>query len=354
MIFIMRRIFFIVIIWVFVSASTSPVDPSYPYSKVIKSIRWHVDTYQSGAIGSDLFPTTWASDNKIYTAWGDGKGFSGDERRSYGVSVISGVPPILKIQDVFYGPKGDGKGKIIDIISVDGILYGTFSTQDDKWPNSSYRIIWSNDKGRSWKFTSWAWPRGAGTFEPRKFLQAGMDYSQAKNEYIYIYGREVGNPNEFFLARVQKKNMLDNQSYEYYSGLDQENMQLWRSHQKDKVAIFTDPNVKQYKINSFCVFYNMGIDRFLAVTSHGDAGQIGIFESPTPFGPWSTIDYYENWMGMSGGIFLSMSFPAKWINTEEQTMWAVFSVHGYPQPKTYHDKFNLIKMSMILFPKDRI
>jgi hypothetical protein len=39
---------------------------------------------------SNLFPLTWADEGNLHTAWGDGNGFSGNDRASLGGSKLSG------------------------------------------------------------------------------------------------------------------------------------------------------------------------------------------------------------------------------------------------------------------------
>src|SRR5262249_11620737 len=57
-------------------ATASP----YPHSPAIKSITWHWNTLRAAAPGSDLWPVTWAVDDSLYVAWGDGGGFGGTDR----------------------------------------------------------------------------------------------------------------------------------------------------------------------------------------------------------------------------------------------------------------------------------
>ena len=68
-------------------------------------------------------------------------------------------------------------------------------------------------------------------------------------------------------------------------------------------------------------------------------GQIGLFESTTPWGPWATIAYYDNWGGFneSAGAGNGMYFPSKWISSDGQSLWAVFSGLGA------FDSFNVAK-----------
>jgi hypothetical protein len=119
--------------------STSLVFASKPYpgSTFIREIKWHKLTHISGAEGSDLFQTTWAADGNIYTAWGDGKGFGAYSKRSFGVSVLNGYPPVIQGVDFHYGPYGSDNGKIVDLLDVNGIIFATFNTQDGSWPDAS-------------------------------------------------------------------------------------------------------------------------------------------------------------------------------------------------------------------------
>jgi len=48
-------------------------EPPYPPSRTIKGITWHWDTYQTAAIGSDLWPVTWGPDNHLYLAKNAGR-----------------------------------------------------------------------------------------------------------------------------------------------------------------------------------------------------------------------------------------------------------------------------------------
>lgn len=325
--------------------------PPYEKSKIIENIEWHLESHLSDADGSDLFPTTWAKDGEIYTSWGDGQGFEAKEKKSFGVSIIKGVPPSQTYHDIYYGPAGIEKGKIIDLISIDGTFYATFNMQDNPWPDVTYKIIKSNDGGKSWHEFPWKWPNGPKFFEPRRFLHYGQNYADAPDEYLYIYGRRVNEPEAFYLARVSVKEIENQNAYQYLSGYKTTIDPRWSPSQDEMFPIFRDENISEYKLNSFCVQYFKNLDRYLAVTSHGDAGEIGFFDAQAPWGPWTTVVYYEKWLGMSGGIFLSMSFPEKWMDQEDNEFWAVFSVHGYPSPKTYHDKLNIMKGRFKLFPK---
>ena len=53
----------------------SPQGPPYPPSPVIRTIEWAAaDRIVRRAPGSDNWPMTWADDDALYTAYGDGQG----------------------------------------------------------------------------------------------------------------------------------------------------------------------------------------------------------------------------------------------------------------------------------------
>src|SRR3954470_15703450 len=65
-------------------------------SPVIKQILWAPkETIVRQARGSDTWPLTWADDDALYTAYGDGNGFEPfvKEKLSLGLAKITGAPP---------------------------------------------------------------------------------------------------------------------------------------------------------------------------------------------------------------------------------------------------------------------
>jgi hypothetical protein len=93
------------------------------------------------------------------------------------------------------------------------------------------------------------------------------------------------------------------------------------------------------------VVYNPGINRYLltvfhgSVSEHGD-GSWGIFDAAEPWGPWTTVAYYGNWIDATPKF--GFEFPSKWISEDGQTLWLVFSGTGA------YDSFNLVKAELTL------
>src|SRR5204863_245628 len=66
-----------------------------PRSSFIKEIQWApVETIRRAARGSDNWPLTWADDDALYGAYGDGNGFEPFEKEklSLGLARIVGMP----------------------------------------------------------------------------------------------------------------------------------------------------------------------------------------------------------------------------------------------------------------------
>jgi hypothetical protein len=109
----------------------------YPPSPVIKNVTWDFKNLTRAAEESDLFPVTWAGDNNLYTAWGDGWGFTGWHllrwtKKYLGVSRISGGPNDSVGTDLW-----SGTGKSHGIISVSDVLYMMGTEQRNSWSRSA-------------------------------------------------------------------------------------------------------------------------------------------------------------------------------------------------------------------------
>jgi hypothetical protein len=83
--------------------------PPNPPSPVIASVTWDFESLTPMAQESDLFPLTWADNDHLYTAWGDGWGFSRwsifkwASKKSLGVSRVLGLPPLYSGTDLWSG-----------------------------------------------------------------------------------------------------------------------------------------------------------------------------------------------------------------------------------------------------------
>jgi len=339
------------------AAETGKSDLSkapYPPSKLIQGITWEWETYTNAAPGSDLWPVTWGPDDNLYVAWGDGGGFDGtdsDGRVAMGIGRIEGGPQDWHGFNVNGGKNPEHsatfpkKGKTSALLFIEGTLYSILNLQDGAWPDVTHVLAWSKDKGGTWTQADWKFPKGVGHFQPAKFLTFGKDYTdlpKGYEGYVYIYGQrqpDTGrNGKTLYLMRAPLESFRDAQKFESFQALDAD----------DKLTSgFEDPN----GVAIAGIVYNPGIKRFILTCYHTGPGQLGIFEAIYPYGPWSTIAYYENWGGMgSEGEGLSCEFPQKWMSEDGLTLWSIFAVYGNGARKGIkaHDRFNLVRVKLTL------
>jgi hypothetical protein len=331
----------------------------YPPSEIIKGITWHWDTYKTAAPGSDLWPVTWAADDNIYSAWGDGGGFGGtdkDGRAALGFARIEGSPEQFVGRNVNGGkdsqhPASFPKlGKVGSILAIGNTLYAWLNMQNGKWPDVDRALIWSDDRAATWQQSNWVFPKGAGNFKPGTFVNFGRGYTGLPPEvpgYVYFYGQRQGLKGEVYLGRVAADQLTNRQVYEFLSGFEKEKP-LWDGNPAQAKAVFADSRLVG---DLPTVVYVPGLKLYLLSIFHTGPGQLGIFDAPTPWGPWTTVAYYENWgrMGVEDQG-LTCSFPAKWMSADGMTLWCVFAVYGEGAKKgiNAHDKFNLVKVTLDL------
>ena len=308
----------------------------YPQSTLITGITWDVGSYRWTAQDADIWPITWASDDALVAAWGDGQ-VSCAQKASYGVAAITADQPSATLSVRHCGPGPDSKGKKMAIVAAGSQLYTRFNPQDG---SSGFPVWRSGDGGRTWTK-----PTAPLSFLINSFVQFGRANSGAPGGYVYaLENRTTG----IFLVRAPAASVQTNSAYQYFSGTV--TAPAWSSKRADAKSIFTDPA----GIQRPSITYVPGLDRYLLAVAHSldvlrSGDRLGIFEAPEPYGPWRTVSYVEDFLGMTGGIFLGMNFPIKWQADGGRTLWATFSCYQRTTPSPcgqYHDRFNLMKATL--------
>jgi hypothetical protein len=349
-----------------VATSTSAITTSpFPKSTVFTSISWDVAHQTEFAGGSDLWPTTWGADGNIWGGWGDGGGFGGSntvDRVSLGFAKISGTPPSIVGTNVWGNTNaGAGKatyqatfcGKPESILSVGGVLYAWIgssynpsASDNPACPSnpsvSNHHLAWSSDSGETWKESSWDFTDTSGGYVFNSFLQYGQDYAGAKDSYVYLYGYKNGDSNTY-LARVPTSSITDETTYRVFTGLNSSGSATWSST--------FDPTLSKPALTGIgggSFFYHAATGRYIDATFYGDsANLLAMFDAPTMWGPWTTIDFETNWASLgTTGESLAITFPAKWISSDGTTMWGVFSWGD-----SNGDAFHLMKATLTIAGK---
>ncbi len=356
------------------SATSAVPVPPYPYSRYVAGVTWDFSPLlsQRSAHGSDLWPCAWATDGNLYCAWGDGGGFDGNDdtigRVSLGFARIEGIPSLAdpgswKGKNLWGAPPyAEGAatfgGKVSSMISVGGVLYGAgslWTAASAAKPTSAGEqgplktLVWSFDLGKTWHIAPWHMSSSLGSF-----LAPGRDDDTAFNQHVYVYYLREGDSRHIYLKRVARDRLRSDPAtpglYQYLSHAGRAGRRVaWSARESDAAAVFFDPN----HVMSQEVSYDPGLSRYLMTVGHyasGDpreasAGQFGLFESPNPWGPWSTIGYYENWGNLRAettGDYLELHIPPKWMSADGAAFWGVFSgLHAF-------DAFNLVKATLTL------
>jgi len=329
-------------------------DPPYPPSPVIKNVIWDLATLRREAPGSDIWPTTWADDDHLYTSWGDGGGFGGNDvkgRVSLGVARIEGHPEVFQGFNIFggYNPKIKTSfvGKPTGLICVNGTLYMGIVEQDS-WLR--WKIGRSADYGKNWEFNGqnfsdyWDFAEKDGAFSDTTFLTFGKNYQDAKDGYVYAYSQDnrayhssYWKTHTISMFRTHKNDLMNIKAYEFFAGLDSSDHPLWTRNISERKPVFYNPKGVGWGIR---VVYNQGIKRYLLTTWHAWDGSWGIFDAPEPWGPWTTVAYYKQWLDDIPKF--GFDFPQKWMSRDGLALWMVFS-----GTKKY-DSFNVIRGKITL------
>ncbi len=300
----------------------------YPCSDRIGGIRFYWGTHQRHAVDSDNWPVTWASDDAQYSAWGDGYGtyrVPGETRTySIGLSRFSDGPEPFRSQDIYHGagqdcptPASHGLcGKSYGLVALDSDhdgddeLYMWLSPGSGKRNLTRSRLYYSRDFGASWRKTPVIFPRREGLVTPA-FIQFGQSYSAIADtgldpDFVYFYAIEpspgparelaIQTPGRVYLLRVHRKQMGNRAAYEVFTGRPDT---PWSSNLRWKYPVFHDPAGTGWNLSAI---YLPDIRRYLLITEHQRSfrGNMGIFESENPWGPWKTVAYFTDWATQTG------------------------------------------------------
>ena len=99
------------------------------------------------------------------------------------------------------------------------------------------------------------------------------------------------------------------------------------------------------------VSYNAGLKRYLLCTEHLDSykGNLGIFDAPEPWGPWTTVVYESPWAQdtpIEASSFF-WNFSNKWLSPSGQDFVLIFTGTGD------NDSWNAVPGSFVLDPISR-
>ena len=132
-------------------------------------------------------------------------------------------------------------------------------------------------------------------------------------------------------------------AYVFFAGLDGGGNPLWTSDASQREPAFEDPNGVGWNAS---VSFNADLSRYFLITQHTDSGDglMGMFDAPTPWGPWTMIEYYDAskpfGAGYIDGRTFFWNFSNKWTKGVEFTL--VFTGTGA------NDSWNIVRGTFIL------
>ena len=321
----------------------------YPNSPVISNIIWDdVASIIRKASGSDNWPITWAIDDRLYTAYGDGKGFEPhvESKLSLGFGRVEGTPPDFSMENIRSSgeQKGDGRSgkKASGMLMVNGVLYMWVRNANQSGEGS--QLAWSFDSGKTWQWNQWVFER----FGYCTFVNFGRNYDNARDDYIYTVSHDAPSAykrsDRFVLMRVPIKEVSERTSYEFFKELDENNKPVWTKKIEDRGAVFTDAG-RCYRSG---ISFNPQLRRYIwwqakfaeGVDGRYESKSFGVFDAPEPWGPWTAVYFTEQWDVTTGE---TGNFPTKWMSEDGKTMHLVFSGD---------DSFSVRKATLSLFPPD--
>ncbi|MDH3663862.1 MAG: DUF4185 domain-containing protein, partial [Alphaproteobacteria bacterium] len=322
----------------------------YPASEVIKGFELDWTTHRRAADGSGDWGSTWADDDHLYTAWGNGGGFGGSNvngRVYLGFARIEGSADDYQAYNVWGGHKAENPaefgGKAYSLLSVDGLFYMWRCGDSDGDSSLDFQELFhSANRSATWrstgvKFDQQSFADGGHGFYCPVFLQYGRDYAGARDDFVYIYAPEIQQtaslypqvPGEVALMRVPKTMINIRSSYEFFAGMDADGEPIWAFDGSQRVPVFSDPEngITQH----ISAVYNPGLDRYILTTEHSDhaEGNIGVYEGPTPWGPWATVHFSDSF-----GRFETLDngfmwvFPSKWLSEDGKDFVMIYTGKG--------------------------
>jgi CubicO group peptidase (beta-lactamase class C family) len=307
-------------------------------SPVITSVTWApADSIVrkatgKGRDGSDNWPITWADDDNLYTAYGDGYGFDPivPKKLGLGFARVMGGPTDFTGENIRSDAENTGMGasgkKASGLLMVDGVLYMWVRNADNN--GNHCQLAWSKDYAQTWTWSTWKFEQ----FGYPTFINFGKNYTGVPDKHKdHVYMVSHDNPSayepadRFILTRVPKGKITDRSAYEFFKKLDSDNNPIWTEEIDQRGAVFTNPGICRRS----GISYNAGLKRYLwwQQKYHDDAdtrfsGGFAVYDAPEPWGPWTTVYETGEW---DVGPGETGSFPTKWMSADGKTCHLVFS-----------------------------
>ncbi|MCB0083086.1 MAG: hypothetical protein KDE47_19230, partial [Caldilineaceae bacterium] len=312
----------------FVVLRRQTADEPYPPSPLILDLHWSpVSTIEQFAQDSDNWTLTWADDDRLYTGYGDGRGWEPkiEQKVSMGYVAIAGAPGNMRGVNVRspdeqpYGAGAEGR-KASGMLMVDGVLY--MWARNVVYKGNGCKLAWSTNHAQNWTWSDWDFP----DFGYCAFINFGQNYAGARDGYVYMVtpnGPSAYNAyDDFVLTRVPQAQIRNRSAYEFFQYRDAQNNPVWTTNISQRGAVFRTVNKTAGRSG---MTYNAALGRYiwwqainLKAYDERYEGGFGIYDAPEPWGPWTTVYKTPLWDHAPGALG---QFPTKWMSSDGRTMY---------------------------------
>jgi hypothetical protein len=324
--------------------------------------------------GGDVWTTTWADDDNLYSATDDTSGFNNACNSNLAVQRITGGPPPSVQGETVSAMSEFGKGgelkedraswKASGLTCVDGVLYlgvsrhyydGVGDISSDSahhfWIQETWdaSIVKSTDHGKTW---SEAPKLGHAMFPGRVFsnpffVQYGKDGKGSKDnsdDYVYAVSNDGtwNNGNWMTLGRVSKGliERLDPGDWEFVHDFNDKYEPIWRPRHDNAIYVFRSPG----RASMTGIHYITPLDLYLMPQWHyprlddpkrrWQLSRWEFYQAPAPWGPW-TLFHTQDFEPQG---FYNPSIPSKFISEDGRKFWIFVAgdFMNYNKPKSFY------------------
>lgn len=343
----MIRVFLLIFLVKSLAAASPPLSTFF--SSVAEE---SFSTYQMAGDG-DLWPSCWADDDNLYTANGDGGGFTNSGLRfDLAISRVSGMPPRLSGVTLATNVGTNWSGhnynrKPTGMVCVGHTIYLAFQNLNLKNFNDApaASIARSNDHGVTWSwdkaspmFGDPAHPQAADAYKFTTifFLDYGRDSIHAPDDYVYAYGLDNNwrEQKALYLARIPRQTIQLRSAWQFYTGLDAHSRPRWSADISAKAPVLTDdrllyPRVlnkegcypQQPVLSQGGVVYDAPLRRYIFASWSCSTHEF--FEAPEPWGPWRLFlskDFGPMRLAENRGQY-GTNIPSKFVSADGKTLY---------------------------------
>jgi hypothetical protein len=326
-------------------------------------------------VGSgDNFHSTWTDDGLLVT-FNDGAGFPGvtsmESTFNSKLLAVHGTPPDITLADVPGYPLIDSANVAavggyygFATLSIEGTIYQFLSVPtEEPMLFQGAKLIYSPDRGATWHNQDGSTPVSFPALEDRSrdsllfwqeprtsfalisVLQMGQEYRLNTDGFVYLYspnGTVEGEMNQLALLRVPKDRVLDRDAYEYFTGREADGSATWSSDFDALRPVHVFPSGWVTSADhpyswQPSVTYNAPLGLYL-MASWGfppneedrwfmGPSYLGIWSSPTPWGPWTQIHEDTAWRpgDDESARCYQPQIPAAWISEDGTSFWLIWT-----------------------------